>query len=180
MKATALLHLTFLLGTTPEAHAEEIAFDEYQVKAAFLFNLAKFVEWPPAAFEDSTDPITICVAGQSSFGSTLEEMIPGKRVGTRGFAIRRLLDTQRTGVCKILFLSASEWKRTRTLPAALKSTSILTVGETDDFIAGGGIVNLRLEGSRIRIQVSLDAAEGTGLRISSKLLALAEIVKKKP
>jgi hypothetical protein len=156
------------------------AFDEYQVKAAFLYNFAKFVEWPPGTFARSYDPISICVIGQNPFGSTLEDMVQGKKVGERGFVVRRLPDTQQAGKCQILFIGASEWKRTGALLEALKGIGILTVGETDDFTALGGIVTLRLEGPRVHIQIALDTAEHAKLKVSSKLLNLAEIAKKQP
>jgi hypothetical protein len=156
------------------------AFDEYQVKAAFLYNFAKFVEWPPGTFASSIDPIVICLVGQNPFGSTLQNMVQGKKIGDRFFAAQWLADTQQAGKCQILFIGATEWKRTRQLLEALKGTAILTVGESDDFTAVGGIVGFRLEGPRVRIQIALDTAEHRRLRISSKLLGLAEIVKRQP
>ena len=173
-------HLIFLLGTALYVRAQVPAFDEYQVKAAFLYNFAKFVEWPPGTFAKSNDPIEICIVGQNPFGSTLEEMVQGKRIGDRAFAVRRFPDTQQTSNCQILFIGASEGKRTRALLEAMKGAGILTVGETGDFTALGGIIGFKLEGPRVRIQIALETAEHTRLRISSKLLSLAEIVKRQP
>jgi hypothetical protein len=172
------LSLFVLLGAALQLSAQAPAFDEYQVKAAFLYNFAKFVEWPPGTFANSTDPIGICIVGQNPFGSTLEYMVQGKKVGDRTFAVRRLPDTQQAGQCQILFIGVTEWKRTRSLLDAAKSTGILTVGESDDFTALGGIINFRLDGPRVRIQVDLQMAEHARLRISSKLLSLAEIARK--
>jgi hypothetical protein len=156
--------------------AQGPAFDEYQVKAAFLYNFAKFVEWPPGTFANSKDPIAICIVGQNPFGSTLEYMVQGKKIGDRAFAVRRLADTQQASKCQILFIGAAESKRIRVLLEAVKGAS-LTVGETDDFTAAGGIIGMKLEGTRVRLQIALETAESTRLRISSKLLGLAEIVK---
>jgi hypothetical protein len=103
-----------------------------------------------------------------------------KKVGDRPFAVRRLPDTQQTSQCQILFIGAAEWKRTRALLDVVKSTGVLTVGESDDFTALGGIINFRLDGPRVRIQVDLRTAERARLRISSKLLNLAEIAKRQP
>jgi len=174
------LSLFLLLGAALQLCAQAPAFDEYQVKAAFLYNFAKFVEWPSGAFTNSTDPIEICIVGQNPFGSTLENMVQGKKVGNRAFAVRQLPDAQQAKGCQILFIGAGEWKRVRTLLDALKGAPVLTVGETDDFTSFGGVIAFQLEGPRVRIQIALEPAERAKLRISSKLLSLAEIVKKQP
>ncbi len=162
------------------AQAPETAFDEYQVKAAFLYNFAKFVEWPPGTFANSTDPIGICIVGQNPFGSALENMVQGKKVGERAFVVRRFPDTQQAKSCQILFIGAGEWKRVRSLLDTLKGAAVLTVGETDDFTSSGGVIAFQLQGTRVRIQISLEAAQRARLRISSKLLSLAEIAKRQP
>jgi hypothetical protein len=172
--------LLLLLGTALPVHAQAPAFDEYQVKAVFLYNFAKFVEWPPGTFANSNDPIGICVVGYNPFGAMLEDVVQGKKIGDRAFAVRRLPDTQQAGKCQILFIGAAEGKRTRVLLEALKGTGILTVGETGDFTALGGIICFKLEGTRVRVQVALETGERARLRISSKLLGLAEIVKGQP
>jgi hypothetical protein len=175
-----MLSLSLLLGAALQLSAQAPAFDEYQVKAAFLYNFAKFVEWPPGTFANPTDPIGICIVGQNPFGSTLESMVQGKKVGERAFAVRRLPDTQQAKGCQILFIGAGEWKRVRALLDALKGSPVLTVGETDDFTSFGGVIAFQLEGPRVRIQIALEPAERAKLRISSKLLSLAQIAKKQP
>jgi hypothetical protein len=174
------LDLLFLLGIGLTAYAEGSAFDEYQVKAAFLYNFAKFVEWPPGTFANASDPIGICIVGQNPFGSMLDEMVKGKKIGDRAFAVRRLRDTQQASKCQILFMGDAESKGIRASLETLKGADILTVGETDDFTAAGGIIGFKLEGTRVRIQIALETAERTRLRISSKLLGLAEIMKRQP
>jgi hypothetical protein len=175
-----ILSLILLTGAAHQVHAQGPAFDEYEVKAAFLYNIAKFVEWPQGAFANPTDPIRICIAGENPFGSTLENMVQGKKLGDRAFVVRRLPDTQDAHRCQILFIGAAEWKRTRAMPEGLQRHGVLTVGETDDFTALGGIIGFKLDGARVRIQIALETAERAKLRISSKLLNLAEVVKKQP
>src|SRR5271155_5832027 len=85
--------------------------DEYQVKAAFLYNFAKFVEWPPQAFKSATDPIVICVLGQNPFGQALDSAVAGKNVAGRGVVTREVPAALPAGSCQILFISASERKR---------------------------------------------------------------------
>jgi hypothetical protein len=172
------LSLILLAAGALQLGAQGPAFDEYQVKAAFLYNFAKFVEWPPGTFANANDPIAICIVGQNPFGSTLEDMVQGKTIGDHAFSVRRLPDTQQASKCQILFIGAAESKRTRVLLEALKGAAILTVGEIDDFSAAGGIIGFRLEGTRVRLQIALETAERARLRISSKLLGLAEIVKR--
>ena len=175
-----LLSLFVLLGAALPLSAQAPGFDEYQVKAAFLYNFAKFVQWPPGTFASPTDPIGICGVGQNPFGSTLANMVQGKMVGARAFAVRQFADTQQANQCQILFIGAGEWKRTRVLLDAVKSPGVLTVGESDDFTVLGGIISFRLDGPRVRIKVDLQTAERAKLRISSKLLSLAEIAKRQP
>jgi len=177
---TRILSLIVLMAATCPARGEDPGFDEYQVKAAFLYNFAKFVEWPPGTFPNSTDPIGICIVGQNPFGLTVDDMVRGKKIGDRSFAVRSVPDTQQANRCQIIFISALERKRTRALLDALKGAAVLTVGETDDFTALGGIIGFKLDGTRVRIQIAVEAAEHTRLRISSKLLGLAEIVKRQP
>jgi uncharacterized protein DUF4154 len=175
-----MLGLICWLAGSLQLHAQAPAFDEYQVKAAFLYNFAKFVAWPPGTFANYSDPIGICIVGQNPFGSTLQNMVQDKKVGDRGFAVRQLPDTQQVKGCQILFIGAGEWKRVRALLDALRGSPILTVGETDDFTSLGGIIAFLLEGPRVRIQIALEPAERAKLRISSKLLSLAEIAKRQP
>ena len=175
-----ILSLCLLLGAALQLSAQAPAFDEYQVKAAFLYNFAKFVEWPPGAFASPNDPIGICIVGQNPFGSTLENMVQGKKVGDRAFVVRHLVDTQQVKGCQILFIGAGEWKRVRALLETLSKAPVLTVGETDDFTSLGGVISFQLAGPRVRIQIALESAEHAKLRISSKLLSLAEIAKRQP
>lgn len=175
-----MLSLFLLLSAAFQLRAQAPAFDEYQVKAAFLYNFAKFVQWPPGAFASSTDPIGICIVGQNPFGPALENMVRGKMVGDRAFVVRQLADTQQAKGCQILFIGAGEWKRVRALLDVLKGAPVLTVGETDDFTSAGGVIAFQLEGPRVRIQIAPEWAERAKLRISSKLLSLAEIAKRQP
>jgi len=150
---------------------------EYQLKAVFLFNFAKFVEWPPHAFADPHDPFTICVLGDNPFGSALNDAVRGKTVANRPISIRLLSNSQQARTCQILFVSASEGKRIRGVLETLGNCCVLTVGDTDDFTANGGIVQFRMKDARVRIEIDAETAERAGLRISSKLLNLAEPAK---
>ena len=151
--------------------------EEYQVKAAFLYNFGKFVEWPSQAFETPRDPITICVLGHNPFGNALDEVIRGKSIEGRGIVVRLVTGGEQANSCQILFVNAADNKRYRLLCANLKPVGILTVGEAPGFAMGGGVINFKLDGDRVRFEINVDAAEHAQLHISSKLLSLAQIVK---
>jgi uncharacterized protein DUF4154 len=166
------------LGALPVyVHAEESVTDEYHLKAAFLYNFAKFVEWP-AGTPESPHPIAICVLGQNPFGPVLEDTVSGKTLDGRAFVVRRISEAKAAARCQILFVSSSERKRFGAILGELRTGGVLTVGETEGFIEEGGIVNLKLDGGKIQIQINMTAAEQSGVRISSKLLRLAQITRK--
>jgi hypothetical protein len=140
---------------------------EYRVKAAYLFNFTKFVEWPAGAIPEGM-PFTICVAGNNPFASTLDDTIRGETVSGRSLQSR---PAQGTGTCQVLFIprdvdAAPLLKRTRTEP-------VLTVGESPDFVRQGGIINFVREEGKVRFEISQEAANRAQLRISSRLLRLA-------
>jgi len=150
--------------------------EEYQLKAAVVYNLVKFVEWPPQSFARPSDPISVCVLGQNPFRHWLREMISGKTVDGRPVAFREVALAE-ANRCQILFVASSEGKRLRTILDDMRTAAVLTVGDTAGFAALGGVANLRLEGESVRIEINLGAARQKNLRISAKLLSLAEIVK---
>ena len=151
--------------------------EEYQVKAAYLYNFAKFVDWPAAAFASPTTPLSICILGEDPFGGGLHEVVRGKTAGGRILAVRSLSDISGARGCHVLFISAVEWKANRPVLGRLAGSGVLTVGEAPGFTTGGGIVNFKLEGRRVRFEINVDAARQAQLQISSKLLSLAEIVR---
>jgi hypothetical protein len=154
-----------------------VEIDEYQVKAAFLYNFAKFVHWPERAFASPTDPIQICVFGHNPFGSSLEQTVGGKEFAGRNFLVRSIADPQEACKCHIVFISAAEKRRTAALIAAARGASVLTVGESPGFAAQGGVVNFVLENGAVHFEVNLEAARQKDLEISSKLLGLARVIK---
>jgi hypothetical protein len=154
--------------------------DEYRLKAACLYNFAKFVEWPAESFKGPADPIVVCILGDTPLGGALGPAVKGKPIGDRSLVIREIPAMLRAGGCQILFISSSEGKRSRAILGESRPAGILTVGETDGFASEGGVVNFKIDGGRVRIQINVDAAERAKLRISPKLLSLAQIVKDMP
>jgi hypothetical protein len=152
--------------------------DEYQVKAGFVSGFASFVEWPADSFKGPHEPLAICVLGRNPFGSALDALVQGKVVETRSLSVREIADVREADGCRILFISSSEHLRLRSILGRLRDQSIFTVGDTADFIAEGGIVNLRIEDGRVRMEINPEAARDRHLRVSSRLLQLARTVKR--
>jgi hypothetical protein len=165
------------VGGTPCAMAQGREASEFQVKAAFLYNFVKFVEWPSEATQGADAPITICIVGQDPFGSFLDDAIENKSVNGHKLAARRLKLGQNVRGCQVAFIGASEKSHVQSLLESLKASSVLTVGDTAGFAELGGVINFTMQESRVRFEINVNAAERAGLKISSKLLNLATIVK---
>ncbi|MDX2032042.1 MAG: YfiR family protein, partial [Blastocatellia bacterium] len=128
--------------------------DEYQVKAAFLFNFAKFVEWPGEAFPDGGAPLVIGIVGSDPFGATLDQTVSNKSVNNRQLSIRRLKWGQNLRSCHILFVSSSERRRMGQIVESLKGASVLTVGEMEQFNQQGGIINFLMEENKVGFEIN--------------------------
>jgi hypothetical protein len=172
----ALALLALSAGVTPANAAPSPMSREYDLKAAFLFNLAQFVDWPASVFPDPSTPITIAILGEDPFGDSLDQIVANETAHDRPIVVRRFRSVEDLGDCQILFISPSlsaNWKR---LASKLDRRSILTVGETKDFAVHSGIVGFELKQRRLRLRINLEAATARGLTISSKLMRQAEIV----
>jgi len=172
------LVLCYLFTGAPQpAWAQSDDDAEYKVKLAFLYNFAQFIQWPPDAFPDSHAPLTVCIAGADPFRTEVEQDLRGRAVGGHPIEIRKLKSNDPPAGCHIIFIPAGEKKMAEKLVAAAKGSNTLTVGETKGFADLGGVINLTVEENKLRFEINLDAAMQTRLKISSKLLALARIVK---
>jgi hypothetical protein len=167
------LMLAFLLAPD-QGHGQAASPSEYQLKAAFLYHFAQFIQWPSNAFENPTSPMVIAILGDNPFGGGLEKAVSGKSINNHPLTVREIRSpTEATNSCHLLFISSSEKKRLPEILTALRGTSVLTVGEMERFTESGGIINFTMEGGKIRFQINAAAAENAGLKISSKLLSLA-------
>jgi hypothetical protein len=149
---------------------------EYEVKAAFLFNFTKFVEWPDGSFADAHSPIVIGILGDDPFGDGLVRIVEGQKVQGRSIVIRHEHLGDDLSRCHVLFIGASERQRSGQILAALRDASVLTVSDLDGFAAAGGVMQFVMQENRVRFVVNLDAATQSRLRVSAKLLALAQLV----
>jgi len=149
---------------------------EFDVKAAFLLNFAKFVDWPPAAFAGADSPIAICILGKDPFGRGLDELVRGEVVNGRKVVVRRLIQAPPAQTCQIVF-TQQNGKETAALLSSL-GPRILTVGDGENFIHDGGIIGFLIESRHVRFDIDQKAAEAAELKLSSKLLAVARSVQK--
>lgn len=173
----SLMFVCVLLCAAPNLYAQPKTFQASHVKAVFLYNLANFVSWPTDSFDSPGSPFRICIVGQDPFGNVLDKIVQKEIVKGRQIAVERVSDITDLCDCHILFISASVQAQ---LPQVLKSTmncNVLTVGDTEDFARLGGMVGLVRKGNRVYLEVNVDSTAKVSLRISSKLLDLARIVR---
>ena len=152
------------------------ALSEYQVKASYLFNFLKFVEYPEDSFADPLAPIVIGVVGDDPFGSALPQVVIGKTVQGRDLVIRNYHFSENLRGAQILFISSSERKRLPQILSGLEGSTVLTVADTESFLQAGGMIQFLLEHDRVRFAINAEAAGRARLKISSKLLSLAKVV----
>ncbi|MGA2222553.1 MAG: YfiR family protein [Verrucomicrobiia bacterium] len=177
---TAVLAAVVLPCVATIATAETPALSEYQVKALFLFNFAKYVDWPPHAFADDSAPIVIGLVGQDNFGDNFKQAITGKTINGRPVVVKHVSSEQEYKGCHILFISASEKSGLPEILNAVKDSPVLTVGETERFLAQTGMINFTKKENKIRLEINLGAVQRANLKISSKLLSVADVVMGKP
>ena len=149
---------------------------EYDLKAAFLFNFAQFVEWPASAFSGTSTPITIGILGEDPFGNSIDEVVAQETAHGRGLLVRRYATVDQVSGCHILFIAASETDRVENILSSLARRGILTVGETKAFADHSGIITFQVKNHRLRLRINLAAARDARLTISSKLLRQSDIV----
>ena len=169
LKHTALFLL--LSMTAGPAFAQKAS--EYQVKAAFLFNFSKFLEWPAEAMGQPGAPFVIGVLGNDPFGKYLEEIIAGEKIADHPMVARRFESAEQVDKCHILYINKPG--KTSEVINALKDKSILTVSDDSEFARSGGIIRFFTENEMIHLEINVQAAKAANLNVSSKLLRIAKI-----
>ncbi len=154
----------------------QLMFREYDIKAAYLYNFAKFVEWPSEVFDDASSPLILCILGKEPFNDSLDT-IKGKTIRERELVIKRFTRVEDINECHILFISTSEEKHLSRIFKKINDMHILTVADLEGFAHRGGMINLITVGNKVHFEINVDAAQRAELQISSKLLKLAKIVK---
>lgn len=163
--------------SAPSAAADQAIAGEYELKAAMLYHLIQFVDWPSAAYPDPQAPHLLCVLGSDPFGNSLTSLASKQTLNDRPVQVRHVQNDPSVRACQVLYISSSERNHLGQILLNLQSANVLTVGEMSQFAARGGMVQFALQDKKVHFDINLDAASHSGLKISSRLLALAHIVK---
>ena len=173
----AFFILIFLNLSSFTVSAEPITAKEYYLKAAYLYNFARLVEWPERAFNHPESPIRVCLIGQNPFGQALET-IQNKKIKNRTLKITTDVDIQSVSDCHILFVGDQNKDALEDILEITNKHPILTVSELENFAHKKGHIRLFLAGSEnLSLEINLEVLEQTGLRISSRVLTLAKIIR---
>jgi hypothetical protein len=170
-----LCFVLLLSGAAQAARAQSTA-DEYQVKAAFLFHFAQFLDWPPDSPNAAGNSLILCIFDDEPRRQELQGTVEGKTVGARTLHVRLISQEQEIQGCNILFLSRDEARRQSAILKSLHGMPVLTVGETSNFLSDGGMIRFHLDEGKTRFDINLASAEYSHLQISSRLLLLATSV----
>lgn len=157
------------------AVALAIPAQEYRIKAVFVLNFARFVEWPGTAFTDADEPLTICIAGSDPFNGLLEQLTQGETVQGRRLVVKKMRAGETMDHCQVLFISQAAWDQLPQIMRATKGTSMLTIGDTEEVVRHGLIIGFVREGTKIRFVINEATARTAGLRISARILKLSRI-----
>lgn len=178
-KVIRLIAFCGMLFRAGDVAGGEVSMPEYQVKALFLMNFAKYVDWPAAAFAQSNSPIIIGLYGEDKFGDALTKVVEGRTISGRRIIIQPIEKDGDLGKCQMLFISDSEKNHLGEILEKINALPVLTVGETDQFMERGGMINFVKKEDKIRLEINLDATRQARLVISSQLLRVADAVKGK-
>jgi len=156
--------------------AQAQTLNEYEAKAAFLFNFLKFVDWPAQAFADDNAPLVIGIVGDDKSSERIEQLVSGKSANGRQVVVKRFPSFKQLTYCHLVFVRASERERLPQNLSAVRSGSLI-VGESESFARWGGAINFSIKDGKISLEINQKSAERAGLKISAKLLSIARIVK---
>ena len=166
---------SLLVSPLAVAQPPPVPKSEYALKAVFLYNFCRFIEWPKSAFSSPNEPIVIGVIGEDGFGPLLQEAVQGETSRGRPIQIQHYSKPENIGRCHLLFVSHSEAARTEKILASVSGKSVVTVGETDAFLDRGGMIALTADKTRVRLHINPALLRAASLDVSSKLLRVAEV-----
>jgi len=172
------LGLALGLLAIPGLHAQNPKPTDYDVKAAYLYNFGRFVEWPENVAATRSGSFTICVLGQDPIRRSLDATLAGETIGGKTIVAKRISSAEESGICQILFLSRTDDSRLNKIIADLDKMAVLTVSDMPQFVKRGGMIQFVLEGKKVRFEVNLTATQHVGLTLSSELLKVATAVRR--
>jgi hypothetical protein len=178
-RLAALIVLLVLLRI-PVLRSQQPRVSEYEVKATYLYNFARFVEWPPTAAIAKTEAFPICVLGQDPFGPALDSVVSGETIDGKAVSAKRVTKQQDAVGCRVLYISLSEETRLKEILTALGKAGVLTVSDIPQFSQRGGMIQFVQDKNKIRFEVNLANAGAAGLTLSSELLKVAVTVRTNP
>jgi hypothetical protein len=192
-KSIVLALVLFITAIAPKAWADSAQTLEYQVKAAFIYNFIKFVDWPKEKLADSNEPVIIGIVGKDPFGDAFapvkDKDDKGRKVTIKRFKsfqelkeskgndqgeLNQQIEAMRK--CHLLFVCPSESERIPDIIASVKGHGVLTVADTQGFLEAGGVINFVMEEQKVRFEINVTTAKRTKLQIRSQLLRLAKRV----
>jgi hypothetical protein len=176
--AAVLLMLLFLHPS--HLRAQQPKASEFEVKATYLYNFGRFVQWSSDAVAAKGATFPICVFGQDPFGTSLDTILAGESINGKAVVAKRVSKSQDALDCRVLYISTSEEGRLKEIFAGLDKAGVLTVSDIPQFSQRGGMIQFVLVGSKIRFEVNLTSAQAAGLTLSSDLLKVAVTVRKSP
>ena len=179
IRVGALVTLLFF-GVRCVWSSQEPNANTYEAQSEYLRNFAEFIDWPSLTNQGAHQTINFCVLGHDPYGELLDKSILGHRIGNRPTVIVRGRHLEDMGVCDVLFISRSETKSEDRILQRLRNEEVLTIGDTEDFAARGGVIQFVWEQDHVGFLINVDAARRAGLKIHASLLALARIVHDEP
>ncbi|TZF86405.1 YfiR family protein (plasmid) [Pedobacter sp. BS3] len=165
----------YLYTTSPYTYAQVKPAPEYQVKAAFLYNFTRFIDWPPDAFDSPDEPFIIGIAGKNPFGTYLQEIVSGETVNGHPIIVQHYAARKDIDNCHLLFINLNEGAKIKEAISAMSQKNVLTVGNADNFLKWGGMIRFYTERNKIRFEINAAAVKAAQLEISSKLLNVAKV-----
>lgn len=169
--------LAWLCICFPLLQSQTSPLPEYKIKAVFLFNFTQFVEWPGYVFNNDNDPFVIGILGKDPFGNYINEAVAGEKMGNHPLTVRYYHNVNEVTNCQLLYINPDNNASLPDILSALDDRSILTVGDSPDFVKAGGIIGLITINNKIRLQINPGKAKAAGLSISSKLLSVADVLR---
>ena len=169
-----LVLATLMIGARVEAQAP---MGESQVKAMFVYNFLKFVEWPVDASAGAKDPFVVVIIGDGATADATELFLQSKTIGERPVAVQRIQWDQSLRGARAAFVVERDPKKLHRILDAAAAGGVLTIGEGEEFATSGGVIGLLVQDRKVRFDVDTTAAQSAGLRVSSKLLALTRAVR---
>jgi hypothetical protein len=167
--------LLFILCSIDMVSAQSPPQSEYKLQAIFLYNFTRFIDWPGSAFASRSEPFKIGIVGNDPFGSYLDEAVRGERVSGRPIVIERYKNARDVKDCHMLYISSKDQKEIKKIINTLADKNTLTISEDPEFVKWGGMIRMYSDDNKIRLQINDAAARKVNLKISAKLLNVADV-----